>query len=172
MPGMREVQKKVRELLEQTNVRKPPVPVDRIATAQGILIQKSPAKDEISGALIRKGKKSFLGVNTYHHPNRQRFTIAHELGHFIYHDGMRLHVDEDFRINWRDADSSKAIYWDEVEANRFAAELLMPIDFITRDLRKTGVVDDSVIEHFANRYKVSTQAMRIRLASLGYLSPV
>lgn len=172
MPGMREVQKKVKELLKKNAIRKPPVPVEKIATAQGIQIQKSPARDEVSGALIRRGNKIFLGVNTYHHPNRQRFTIAHELGHFIYHEGMRLHVDEDFRINWRDNDSSKAIYWDEIEANRFAAELLMPIDFITRDLRKISIVDDSVIEQLATRYRVSTHAMRIRLASLGYMSPV
>jgi Zn-dependent peptidase ImmA (M78 family) len=63
----------------------------------------------------------------------QRFTIAHELGHLLLHDGIEVRVDKHFRVNLRSSESSKA---EDVEEIAFAAELLMPRDFLLRDARK------------------------------------
>src|SRR5438309_1044692 len=153
----------VSELLRKNRMVRPPVPVDKIAESLGILIRYEPAEDKLSGALIRKSSENVIGVNSSHHPNRQRFTIAHEIGHFVLHKGIHLHVDESFRINLRDG----TINWEEIQANTFAAELLMPIEFITRDAERLGRVGENEVSHFARRYQVSQRAMEIRLANLG-----
>jgi len=107
-------------------------------------------------------------VNSRHHPNRRRFTIAHELGHFRLHRGVAIHIDEDFRVNLRDEDSSKGVSWEEVEANRFAAELLMPTGFLFQDVEKFKNIDKQAVQNLARRYRVSSQSMEIRLANLGF----
>lgn len=158
--------KKVSELLKRAHVHRPPVPVEQIADILGLHVRYSPSADEISGALIRKGKKLIIGVNSYQHPNRQRFTIAHEIGHYILHKGWSFHVDEDFCIN-RDGSNNLA----EIQANRFAAELLMPADLLQADISRYHVIDDEVVGMLANKYKVSQQSMQIRLSNLGYIAP-
>ena len=60
----------------------------------------------------------------------------------------------------------------EIEANQFAAELLMPVEFLERDIRKIPdeLAFDEAIRRLAAQYEVSAQAMTIRLSSLGILS--
>jgi Zn-dependent peptidase ImmA (M78 family) len=160
------IRKKVSELLRRTGVQRPPVPVDKIAEMLRLSVRYSPSADAVSGALIRKGKELIIGVNSYQHPNRQRFTIAHEIAHFVMHKGWQLHVDEDFCIN-RDGSNNR----EEIEANRFAAELLMPVELIEVDVSRFHIIDEAVVSVLAGRYKVSTQAMQIRLTNLGYIAP-
>ena len=61
-----------------------------------------------------------------------------------------------------------------MEANRFAAELLMPIEFLQADLEKSefDLADDSELQTLAKRYGVSLQALAIRLNGLGYAPAV
>ena len=147
--------------------------MEQIAESYGIELRYEPAEQELSGALIRKGRKEVvIGVNSSHHPNRQRFTIAHEIAHFLLHEGIKVHVDQDFRVNLRDEQSSKAVSLEEIEANRFAAELLMPAAFVTRDTKRFQTFDEETKQRLANRYRVSKHAMGIRLANLGLDSPV
>jgi Zn-dependent peptidase ImmA (M78 family) len=167
-----DVPRRVEELLQQFRIQGPPVPVDKIAKKLGILICQLPAEGEISGALVRKDGHVVIAVNPTHHANRQRFTIAHELGHFFFHAGMEEHVDRDFRVSWRRiADSPPAVDWQEVTANRFAAELLIPTRFMKSDLDTIGEVNKRVVTLFALRYKVSQEAMKIRLSNLGIVGP-
>jgi Zn-dependent peptidase ImmA (M78 family) len=112
-----------------------------------------------------------IAVNPAHHINRQRFTIAHELGHYFLHEGLEEHVEENFRVAWRSADSSKAINWIEIEANRFAAELLMPTRFLETDLNSLENIDKRSVALLAIKYIVSPEAMKIRLSQLGILGP-
>ncbi|USK87293.1 ImmA/IrrE family metallo-endopeptidase [Peribacillus asahii] len=49
-----------------------------------------------------------ISVNKNHSRQRQRFTIAHELGHFLLHKGTAIHVDRNFRVNFRNGASSQA----------------------------------------------------------------
>jgi len=168
MLRFKEIRKSVGELLEQARVRRPPVPVEKIAVGLGLTIRYAPADEVLSGALIRRGKEVIIGVNSRHHPNRRRFTIAHELGHYRLHRGVGFHIDEDFRVNLRDEDSSKGVSWEEVEANRFAAELLMPTPFLFQDVEKFKNIDKQAVQNLARRYRVSSQSMEIRLANLGF----
>jgi Zn-dependent peptidase ImmA (M78 family) len=165
------VSDKVLEVLEKFKIKRPPVPVDRIAKKLGILLAPLPGDDEISGAIVRKDGHVVIAVNPAHHINRQRFTIAHELGHYFFHVDLRQHVDQDFQIAWRNADSSKAVNWTEIEANQFAAHLLMPTDFLEDDLNELQVIDKRAVLLLAEKYLVSRQAMTIRLSQLGITGP-
>ena len=76
-----------------------------------------------------------------------------------------------FGISWRRTDAPKGINWKEVEANRWAAALLMPEEFLRRDLDlleldKIAEFDENVIRQLASRYKVSPPAMKLRLLHL------
>jgi len=85
---------------------------------------------------------------------------------------MEEHVDKDFRVSWRRvADSPPGVDWQEIAANRFAAELLMPPRFMKSDLDTVGMVDKRTVTLFALRYKVSPEAMKIRLSNLGIVGP-
>lgn len=164
----------VEELLTEHRVRTAPVDVERIAGAMGVEVQRQSAEDELSGFLYRdrNRKLSIIGVNATHHPNRQNFTTAHELGHFMLHDFDDIHVDRQFKVWLRSEASSQGTDIQEKEANLFAAELLMPARFLVKEVEKIGafdVEDEDVIEDLAKKYGVSTQAMSFRLAYLGYL---
>lgn len=128
--------------------------------------------DDVSGMLVHDGANAVIGVNSRHHVNRQRFTIAHELGHYFLHPDERVHVDgRRVRIEFRDKRSSMAVDRKEIEANTFAAALLMPADWVHADVEKYDGLDESAIEELARRYQVSVHAMTLRLNNLGLLDP-
>ena len=166
------IQSEVVELLQRNNITEAPVDVERVAKSVHIAVRRTPSEDDISGFLLRQAGQAIIGVNTLHHPNRQRFTIAHELGHFVLHQHDEVHIDRAV-VKLRDRTSSKGEDPEEVEANGFAAELLMPEQFLTRDLARltfTDLLDDRGMQRLAKQYQVSVQAMTNRLVSLGYLS--
>lgn len=168
MPSLKQ---DVKKLLKQAQVTKPPVPVERIAEHLGLDVRYAPFEGDLSGALVRTDGEAYIGVNSFHHSNRQRFTIAHEIAHFILHKGLRVHIDKEFWVNWRDEELSKAVKWQEIEANKYAAELLMPTDFVIRDINKLKRLDKQAMQILAKRYKVSPQAMQITLGNLGLVIP-
>lgn len=156
-------------IIEEFPVRSAPVPVERIVKARGIVLQYAPLADELSGmAFIRDGVK-IIGVNALHHPNRQRFSIAHELCHHELHaDHLRdeVHVDKAFRVLMRDEVAAQGVDRLEIQANAFAAELLMPGVFLNELVDAAGLDldDDERLLALARKFKVSTSALRFRLA--------
>jgi Zn-dependent peptidase ImmA (M78 family) len=103
---------------------------------------------------------------------RQRFTIAHEVGHLLLHGRDDLHVDRDFRVHRRDDRSSQAIDAQEIAANAFAAELLMPTVFMRAEVSGAPVAfdDDARVQDLARTFEVSVQAMVIRLTNIRLLA--
>jgi Zn-dependent peptidase ImmA (M78 family) len=150
------------------------VSVVDLASALGVKVKMEPAEDDLSGFLYRdrNRKLAIIGVNAAHHPNRQNFTAAHELGHFLLHDFDNVHVDRQFKVWLRNEASSQGTDTEEKEANLFAAELLMPARFLAKDIDQIGtfdLLDEKVIGDLAESYGVSSQAMTFRLAYLGYV---
>jgi len=97
------------------------------------------------------------------HPNRQRFTIAHELGHFFLghldgHKKMFRDTTKNYSLSTYD------IY--EQEANDYAARLLMPDDKISFLIETESIYD---IQTLAKIFKVSEVAMTYRLKNLGWI---
>jgi len=174
----KQIRQLVESLLAQHKIKDGPVPVDMIAQTLGIEIKLDKVDDGLSGFIVRdrQSKKAIIGANKSHHLHRRRFTIAHELGHFLLHEGHTVHLDENrgaFRINLRSAESASGEDNDEKEANLFAAELLMPVAFLQQDLlgKDLDLLDDSdFLDKLARKYKVSVQALTFRLAYLRYIT--
>lgn len=172
--------KKIRQIAEdlllEYNIINAPVPVEDIVRDLGIAIRKQDNGNvQISGFLLRRGKHVVIGVNSSQHPVRQRFTIGHELGHYLLHahGTDEIHIDRSFEIRFRDNLSSEGSDNDEREANLFAAELLMPHHFLEKDLASVSEIDienDDLMKNLASKYGVSTQALIFRLANLGYVT--
>ena len=162
-----------KKVLMEHGVKDAPVPVERVAKAMGIVVERAEADDDISGFLYRGASaKPVIGVNGKHPFNRQTFTIAHELGHHLLHSTDDVHVDRKFRVILRNRESSEGTSVEEKEANLFAAEILMPAEFLEADLDAVDAVDlveEGLITKLAQRYGVSAQAMTFRLAYLGYV---
>lgn len=165
------IQKRVRELRDEQGITAAPVPVERIAKGLDAQLRFSPLDDELSGMVYVKDGTPIIGVNALHHPNRQRFTLAHEVGHLVLHRPeitKQIHVDKGFPMLMRDSVSSAGVDEMEIEANFFAAELLMPEEFLARSLQGQSfdIDDEGAVSALAKEYKVSTAAMRFRLGNL------
>lgn len=160
-----------KKVLDEFNVKRAPVPIERIIKAKGIVLEYAPLEEELSGMAYIQGDISIIGLNALHHPNRQRFSAAHELAHHILHNEeirKSVHVDKGLRILRRDTVSSEGTDPMEIEANAFAAELLMPRNFLMDAINLEGmdIEDDASVEKLARKFRVSASAMRYRLAAL------
>ena len=160
------------DLLAKADTRTAPIDVEALARDAGAsVIRHKYERGDISGMLLREPGRVIIGVNSAPTSVRQRFTIAHELGHLELHRGRALIMDVPVRVNFRDHTSSLASDREEMEANRFAASLLMPADLLVTLARKTNVQDiDALIATLAKRFRVSSEAMSYRLVNLGMLS--
>lgn len=156
------------ELVERFAIKTPPVPVERIAKQLGVVVQYAPFDDELSGMAFLKEGAAFIGINSNHHPNRQRYTLAHELAHICLHHSYLesgVHVDQS-SINSlrRDLVSAEGTDPLEREANAFAAELLMPTKLLAGALDDRMLdLDDDRLLALAKRFKVSLMALQYRL---------
>jgi Zn-dependent peptidase ImmA (M78 family) len=163
------------QVLQECGITERPIPLERIIEHYGITQVQLSASGDIFGAIVRENGRVMIGINPDQHPNRQRFTAAHELAHYFLHyvDNMEHveHVDTDFRVSWRNHVSSQGVDWNEIEANRFAAELLMPEHMLRKDVDSFQILDDDAVQRLASMYKVSRLAMRFRLINLGLLRP-
>jgi Zn-dependent peptidase ImmA (M78 family) len=166
-----------RGMLARAQVNEPPVPVEQLAQDAGAVISYQPFEaEDISGLLYRAtGATPVIGVNSTNPKVRQRFTIGHELGHLTLHPGHDLILERLVRLNFRDATSSTASDQEEIEANQFAAELLMPRDLLRHSLtillQGKPISDLEVVRRLARRFEVSQSAMEYRLTNLGMLTP-
>jgi Zn-dependent peptidase ImmA (M78 family) len=158
------------ELLRGFDLFSVPVDVKAVAERLGANVIFDDLDDDVSGFLLREKKVATIAVNKLHHPNRQRFTIAHECGHLLLHaeQGDRLWLDK-ASVYFRDASSSSGDQLAEIEANQFAAGLLMPESLVRAHLRDE--LSELDISRLALTFQVSEQAMTLRLVSLDVLEP-
>lgn len=171
------IQKLADALIDKNKITAPPIPIKKIIRAHGLQLAISAIPNsDISGFLLREKSRIIIGINAKDVPVRQRFTMAHELGHYLLHPNQpdELHVDRGgWSIQFRNSKSSLGTDNLESEANTFAAELLMPRIFLAKDLEKYGgqidLFNDTLIRVMAQKYDVSRDAMRIRLGYLGML---
>jgi Zn-dependent peptidase ImmA (M78 family) len=175
MSGGRAADRGALELLKQHGIVQPPVPVEDLARNEGIQVVRTQASGTESGFILRDGKRIVIGINSRNSRKRQRFTIAHELGHWrLLHDGRPLIVDHTIRINKRDEVSSAATDYEEIQANAFAAALLMPEEMVRAAVaREVSIGIDSkeiLIQTLADEFDVSGEAMGFRLINLGVFS--
>jgi IrrE N-terminal-like domain len=139
-----------------------PVRVAAMAHELGLEVFKSPLKPNISGLIepSETAKSGFrIRINRHELAERQRFTLAHEIGHYVLHrDKIGGGIVDS--VMYRSNLSSRY----EVEANKFAADLIMPMVRVKEKFDQLGrVPSDEAIASLASHFRVSQAAMRIRL---------
>lgn len=131
-----------------------PVPLERVAQHLGFESLAFDGGKEISGAINYAEKKIYINQNE--NPQRQRFTLAHEIGHAKLHKGEDI---IDYRANIDSPDPTKP---KEIEANHFAANLLMPVEDFIPVWRER----DGDLSRVANYFGVSISCAQVRVKSL------
>jgi Zn-dependent peptidase ImmA (M78 family) len=170
-----QIEAQVEELLEEHNITAVPIAIEVIARAEGLPVVETAMDADVSGALIKSNSLRGIAVNAAQAPVRKRFTVAHELAHHLLNHVDEDHLDWQFTVLRRDGRSSEANDWREIEANFFAASLLMPKRMLRKDLEKKMLyngelgLDDSDVLMLAKKYNVSQNAMHYRLVNLGFL---
>lgn len=142
------------------------LPVDPAAIAgrAGVYVISEPMLDRegISGdCYIDDNGAPVIRFNPYDNERRQRFTIAHELGHVL-----QKHVSQGGRMH-RDPKRDYQRFGEtpmERQANEFAAQLLMPESVLRLAARAMPDID-----RLAAEFNVSTKAMGYRLQNIGML---
>ena len=147
-----------------------PVDVVAVAELEGLAVVYHRLEGDVSGLLLRQEESATVAVNVFHHENRQRFTVSHELGHFLLHKDQPTVFVDDVMVHFR-ADKP-GFDPREKEANEFAAALLMPRSLLKADLHGNPIdaMDEDAVRSLARRYQVSQQALTIRLVNLGFIT--
>lgn len=150
---------RARQILDQLQIDAPPVDVVMVASTHGLTIRYVTRLSSFEGRLIRERME--IEVNKNHHRHKQRFTIGHEIGHFVLAHSPVVSPYDDRSI----ADPSKV---NERQANVFSSELLMPEPLVREHwagLRR----GERPIDTMAECFDVSSQAMYYRLEELDML---
>lgn len=150
--------------LIQTYMAVPPVNVEGLIREFSIeLDKKADLPADVAGQIERLHDGTYkISVNRKDHYYRQRFTMAHELAHYLLHYtllGNGVNDTKMYRTVPNTAlDNPRINHECEVEANKFAASLLMPLENVQQDW---DILRD--IEEVAKKWQVSKVAMEIRL---------
>ena len=156
-------------------IYKAPIDLKSILECLEIKLKKVNNWNDILGEIEVKNQQTIITINEANHlyPNRERFTIAHEIGHLCRHIAP-LAKETTFK------DTEKTLkrnnLWDikEYEANNFADQFLMPDDLIVKEGKKIALnlkekgdieLNEFIIE-MAQIFDVPTQIMKFRLSSL------
>jgi Zn-dependent peptidase ImmA (M78 family) len=145
-----------RRVLRQYDATEPPVDVHRIAIGEGLELRVIDTwSPSLSGLLLRAER--LIGINGKHPRTRQRFSLAHELGHWFMRHDFPWHEEEITIDNPPDM-MSYGKHPIEGEADEFAGELLVP-----RAMLKAKLTETSDPQALADIFAVSTQALWVRL---------
>ncbi len=172
-----EVKKRAEDFCIQNNIKTYPVEIVRICNENGLKVFEEYLDSEVSGLIVVDEKvwkkyntNKFILVNLAELATRRRFTIAHELAHYILHrKGNSLYAHRDMVCN----DVFKSGI--EQEANYFAANILMPETLINEKIEdlKSGtwgkLPDFVLVREIADHFAVSETAAEVRLKQLGLI---
>lgn len=161
--------KAANDLLKKLEIKTLPIKIEEVAKILGLKVVGWAFDDDISGTLIIK--ESVIGFNQTESRVRRRFTIAHELGHYILHKTEKsIFLDKLFRFNYPNPDQNTKF---EMEANAFAAAILMPEGLIRKETKNLefDLGDELSIKYLAKKFDVSTTAMYYRLLNLQLMTP-
>jgi len=160
-----------KQYLDHANIHTTPVDPRLIAQHIGIPVFEWEMPDEISGLTLAIEDRVCIGVNQEHPNVRQRFSIAHEIGHVVLHVAQPKGREAYVNVEMNDVEAGKLWamegykqeYSEEREANWFAADLLMPSHLLREDYERGRT---SNLHTLARAYDVSQQALYIQLKSL------
>ena len=143
----------------------PALHLDEIAASQKIKIGRRPLPNDMdfSGALLFRGDKRAILLNTaIPNAGRQNFTLAHELGHYFLRHKPDFQQSGEMGFRCSPKDMKDTHRPQEIAANRFAAELLMPASQF-RPMMSGAPLDYTLINHLARYFVVSKHACGSRI---------
>jgi Zn-dependent peptidase ImmA (M78 family) len=153
------VERKALEVLKRFGLVDPPVGLEDICRAEGLAVCARPF-DYVAGLFLNDDVFPVIVVNSRQPSARQRFTVAHELGHYyLRHE----------RGSFAEPGGGSR---QERDAERFAANLLMPAAWVRRYWATYGANPENRISILAAMFEVSRAALRVRLKELGLDGPV
>jgi Zn-dependent peptidase ImmA (M78 family) len=168
------LEEKAEKTLRETDTYRIPIAIEVLAHRLNLAIQSEALGDNVAGMLVVEGDRGAIGYNSTHALVRQRFTIAHELAHYLLHvkknRKSQLFIDRHLTFR-RDGYSSGGVDYEEVEANQLGAALLMPRSLVRQEIKKNDLDldDEEAIAFLAKRFHVSTAAITHRLTTLKML---
>ena len=133
--------------------------IDALCLALGVVVRKASLQG-LHGSLIKRDGQLTAVLNRHDSPRRQRFTLAHEIGHLLLHepDGGAIFA----RANIPENDAERLL---ERDCDVFATELLMPRDAFSVALRGTGPTLIE-IQDLGDRFGVSMESAALRVGEL------
>lgn len=149
-----------RKVLSDCKVGGPPVDLKAVLAKKGYeYLEVDTFLDSVDALFIKEDGVFYAAVNAKHHPHRQRFSLAHELGHILmkhnpsyYQSGISL----DNPPTSQKPTSAEKMF--EQEANAFAGELLVPLAMLKMEFQKTRDIGE-----LAKVFFVSTAVMGIAI---------
>lgn len=163
-----QIEKIVKETCIKYDVNIMDVDPIKLASQLGIVVQAVEFKDpNIAGMLSHEGDKYEISINMYDSYERQRFTVAHELGHYLL--GHLKETDASLEIFRRGITGDEK----EVEANKFAAALLVNSGYLKAMYEVNKIVYKeylSIVDKLAKKFNVSRQTIHYRLKSIGVVT--
>jgi len=169
------LEERAEKTLRDTDGYRVPVPIHLVAERLNLTLEAAALGEKVSGMLVVQGDQGAIGYNSAHARVRQRFTISHEIAHYLLHarrsGKAQLFIDKQVTYR-RDEQSSAGVNSEEVEANKLGAALLMPRGLVQQEVRTQDLdLDDGeAIDLLAKRFQVSTAAMSNRLQNLRMLA--
>jgi len=145
-----------------------PVQVEYLVAALGLKLEWKELDEDTSGMIESEGNSFKITVNSTHSYSRQRFTIAHELGHYMMHRnliGDGLCDDRMYRSKNCKIQNPNVGHEQERSANRFAANLLMPDELVKKQKNNVPAGEEPE-KWLARQFQVSQQAMEIKLRNI------
>ncbi|WP_051199920.1 ImmA/IrrE family metallo-endopeptidase [Flavobacterium subsaxonicum] len=163
------IEEKAEEILYKFDLFKPGFDIKKLSKKMGVTINEEDLGDDVSGFFVMVGGNPAITYKKGDNKNRYRFTIAHELGHFILHSkDQPIFIDKKPTMMFRNSASSTGEILKEREANAFAAALLMPKKLIIDEINNAPNHIEDAISYLSEQFGVSVQAMSFRLSNLGY----
>lgn len=148
-------------LLEAAGITSPPIPICKLVVGCGVQILPWDFED-IDGLVVELDAGAVIWVNKSQAKTRQRFTLAHELGHYLLRHVDAFHLDLGGDLSPNAIGEHPGYDWRaERAANEFAASLLMPAAMVRQ--ASTATID---VGDLALLFKVSSAAMGFRLTTL------
>ncbi len=165
------MERQAKEVLTQHGLFSVPVDPVLLANRLGVTVNNAKFSDDSWSALVAKRNHTTrIFVEQSDPPYRKRFSIAHELGHHFLHlleDGEIVDKRADmFREKEPDMVSISEERFREIQANWFAAALLMPEDLVRTEWHR-----NPSIRRMAELFNVSEEAMGYRLDTLDLWAP-
>lgn len=163
------IEKKTADILKEAEINELPIPIEAIALKMGLRVMPYDLGENVSGVLVISEGQGIIGYNPSEAKVRQRFTIAHELGHYELHRGQKdLFIDKKFIVEFRNRRSSTGEIKKEQEANAFAAAILMPDKLLLKEIKNHNydLNDEDSMRDLARIFNVSISAITFRIANL------